>query len=283
MLERVYRGACLPATVLAVTLLSAAALAGPEEDRLAFVNYYQSRLPDVAFDEFANGIYAIDADARNQWLEIEEFPPYEFAIEQGEALWRQAFEDGKTYIDCFEEPLVEIRAAHPRFDVTKGEVVTLEVAINDCRTAHGDQPYAYDASEMVELTAYLASVARGGKIDVHNPEDQPGALAAYEDGKRFYYSKRGQLNFACADCHVTSVGQRVRADRLSASLGHPTHFPVYRSKLGGMITLQQRFAGCVRDVRAKPFDLQSPEYRNLEFFLAYMSNGLTINGPGARK
>lgn len=283
MLERVYRSTCLPATALAVMLLSSAALAGPEEDRIAFVNYFQSHFPDVAFDEFANGIYAIDADARDQWLEIEEFPPYEFAIEQGEDLWLQAFANGKTYTACFEEPLVEIRAAHPRFDSTTGEVVTLEVAINDCRVANGEQQYAYDASEIVDLTAYLAYVARGTRIDVHNPQDQPAALTAYEDGKRFYYSKRGQLNFACADCHVTSVGLRVRADRLSASLGHPTHFPVYRSKLGGMITLHQRFAGCIRDVRAKPLDLQSPEYRNLEFFLAYMSNGLTINGPGARK
>jgi len=283
MLGRISRGAYLPVTTLAVMLLSTAALGGPEEDRLAFVNYFQSRFPDVTFDEFANGIYAIDADSRAQWLEIEEFPPYEFAIEQGEALWQQVFDNGRTYADCFEQSLPEIRAAHPRFDSTRNEVVTLDVAINDCRGVNDTQHYAYDASEMVDLTAYLAYAARGKEIDVRVPEDEPAAVAAYEDGKRFYYSKRGQLNFACADCHITSVGQRVRADRLSPSLGHPTHFPVYRSKLGGMIGLQQRFAGCVRDVRAKPFELQSLEYRNLEYFLAYMSNGLAINGPGARK
>jgi len=50
-----------------------------------------------------------------------------------------------------------------------------------------------------------------------------------------------------------------------------------------MLSLHQRVAGCIRDVRAKPFDLQSPEYRNLEYFLTYMSNGLEANGPGARK
>jgi sulfur-oxidizing protein SoxA len=50
-----------------------------------------------------------------------------------------------------------------------------------------------------------------------------------------------------------------------------------------MISLQQRFFGCVRDVRAKPFELQSEEFRNLEYFLNYMSNGLELNGPGARK
>jgi len=268
---------------LAMLMLSPAATGGPEEDRVAFAQYYQSRFPAVTFEEFANGIYAIDADARAQWLEIEEFPPYEFAIENGEALWSKPFKNGNSYASCFESAVPDIRAAYPRFDVSKAEVVTLEVALNDCRVTHAETPMAYDASDMIDLTAYLAHAARGKKIDVRIPGDQTNALAAYEEGKRFYYSKRGQLNFACADCHVTSVGLRVRADRLSASLGHPTHFPVYRSKLGAMISLQQRFAGCIRDVRAKPFELQSPEYRNLEFFLAYMSNGLTINGPGARK
>ncbi len=271
------------AAFLAALSLPCTAFAGPEEDRLAFVSFFQSRFPDILFDEFANGIYAIDADSRAQWLEIEEFPPYEFAIEHGQSLWQKPFSNGSAYADCFKQPLAEVRAAYPAFDAGRAEVVTLEVAINDCRVANDETPFAYDASELIDLTAYLGYTARGKKIDVQIPADEPGALAAYEYGKRFYYSKRGQLNFACADCHVTSVGMRVRADRLSASLGHPTHFPVYRSKLGGMISLQQRFFGCVRDVRARPFELQSTEYRNLEFFLAYMSNGLTINGPGARK
>jgi sulfur-oxidizing protein SoxA len=128
----------------------------------------------------------------------------------------------------------------------------------------------------------MAWTSRGETIDVKVPDD-PRALAAYEDGKRFYYSKRGQLNFACSDCHVTSAGSWVRADHLSASLGHPSHFPVYRSKLGEMISLHSRFYGCIRDVRARPLDEQSEEYRNLEYFLTYMSNGLEVNGPGARK
>ena len=129
----------------------------------------------------------------------------------------------------------------------------------------------------------MAFESRGEPFDISIPDDDPRALAAYEEGKRFYYTKRGQLNFSCADCHVVSVGQYVRADRLSASLGHPTHFPVYRSKFGSMLSLHQRFAGCIRDVRAKPFELQSPEYSSLEYFLTYMSNGLEANGPGARK
>ena len=269
--------------VAAGLLPGGSVLAGPEDDRAAFVAYYQSRFPDISIADFANGIYAIDEDARRQWQEIEEFPPYEFAIERGEALWSVALANESKYADCFELPLDEIRPSYPRFDADRGEVVTLEIAVNDCRRSSGKPPLAYDSEDLISITAFLAFKARGKTLETRVPGDQPGALAAYEAGKRFYYSKRGQLNFACSDCHVMSAGQYVRADRLSASLGHPTHFPVYRSKLGAMISLHQRFAGCVRDVRARPFELQSSEYRNLEYFLSYMSNGLKFNGPGARK
>ena len=268
---------------LVVLLRAMTAVAGPEEDRQAFVDYYASQFPDVPFQEFANGIYALDEDARSQWLSIESFPPYEFAIERGAELWQATLADGKAFADCFGDDAGDVRGRYPRYEDAEGGVVTLQLAINTCRSAHGAEPWDYASDEMIDLTAFLAYEARGQAIDVQIPAGQPGALAAYEEGKRFYYSKRGQLNFACADCHVTSVGQYVRADRLGPSLGHPTHFPVYRSKLGRMISLHQRFYGCIRDVRAKPFALQSVEYRNLEFFLSYMANGLELNGPGARK
>ena len=267
----------------AVLFALAPAVADPEADREAFVAHYQSEFPDVPFEEFANGIYAIDADARAQWQAIEDFPPYEFAIERGRELWLETLPDGHRLADCLGDDVAGIRPRYPVYDEQAGGVVTLPLAINDCRAAAGAEALEYSSAGMIDLTAYLAFEARGQKVDVQVPADQPGALAAYEAGKRFYYSKRGQLNFACADCHVRSVGQYVRADRLGPSLGHPTHFPVYRSKLGGMISLHQRFFGCVRDVRAKPFELQSEQFRNLEFFLSYMSNGLEINGPGARK
>jgi sulfur-oxidizing protein SoxA len=41
--------------------------------------------------------------------------------------------------------------------------------------------------------------------------------------------------------------------------------------------------GCNKQVRFKPYKPQSEEYRNLEYFHTYMSNGLELNGPGARK
>ena len=263
-------------------VLSVSALGGPEEDRIAFQAYFQERFPDVPFADYINGIYALDENARQQWMEIEEFPPYEFAVEEGETLFGQPFENGNTYGDCFDNQGIGIRQNYPRFDPERGEVVTLEMAINECRQRNDEPAYSYDSEELLSLSAYMAWTSRGNVISIVVPDD-PRALAAYESGKQFYYSKRGQLNFACSDCHVTSAGLYVRADHLSPALGHPSHFPVYRSKLGKIISLHDRFYGCIRDVRAKPFAEQSIEYRDLEYFLTYMSNGLVVNGPGARK
>lgn len=268
--------------VLLVLLMQQAAVADPEEDRLAFIAFYQARFPDIPVAEYANGIYAIDSDSREQWLEIEIFPPYEFAVDQGKELWEEVFADGKTYADCFGQAVAEIRPLYPRFDNNHDTVVTLETAINYCRATHNEPELDYAKPEITAITAYLAFEARGNKLDIRVGEDSR-ALAAYEAGKQFYYTKRGQLNFACVDCHGISSGLYARADRLSASLGHPTHFPVYRSKFGRMLSIHERFSGCVFDVRAKPFALQSEEFRNLEYFLNYMSNGFEVNGPGARK
>jgi sulfur-oxidizing protein SoxA len=174
-----------------------------------------------------------------------------------------------------------IRQNYPYFDIETGQVKTLEQEINECRVKNGEDPLPYKKGKIASISAYMAYTSRGNKFDVQIPNDK--ALAAYENGKEFYYSKRGQLNFSCADCHVGNSGMMIRADKLSPALGHPTHFPVYRSKWNDMGTLHRRFDGCNKQVRAAPLPAQGEEYRNLEYFLTYMSNGMEVNGPGARK
>ncbi len=270
----------LSSIVLATVGISA--YAGPEQDRVAFQKFFHDKFPRTPKADFINGIYSIDAASREQWLEIEEFPPYEIAIEEGEELFNTSFKNGKSYADCFENDGKNSRKNYPYFDPKRAEVVTLELAINDCRVANGEEPLKYAKGKLAAISAYLSFVSRGERINVVIP-DNAGALQAYENGKEFYYRKRGQLNFSCFDCHGAASGQRVRADRLSPALGHVSHFPVYRSKWGGMGTLHRRFKGCNEQVRAKGLNPQSQAYKELEYFLSYMSNGLEFNGPGARK
>ena len=49
---------------------------------------------------------------------------------------------------------------------------------------------------MAALTAYMAFTSRGKPFDIKIPND-PRALAAYQNGKEYFYTRRGQLNFSC--------------------------------------------------------------------------------------
>ena len=256
--------------------------ATPEEDLQAFQQYYLTKFPDTPKADFINGVYSIDPASREQWLTLEEFPPYELALSRGEEAFGTPFANGKTYADCFENGGIGIRKNYPYFDTEQGQVVTLELAINQCREANGEKPLKYKSGDIAAISAYMAYTSRGQTINVVIPDD-PRALEAYEAGKQFYYTKRGQLNFACADCHVNGSGGTVRVEMLSPALGHTSHFPVYRLDWGAIGTLHRRFSGCNQRVRAKAFKPQGPEYRNLEYFMTYMSNGLEFNGPGVRK
>ena len=268
----------------AISVLSAPLVsqASPEEDLKAFRGYFMERFPNVPLEEFANGVYAIDAASREQWEAIEEFPPYEIAVEEGEEMFNTPFKNGKTYASCFRNGGIGVKSDYPYYDTEKGQVETLESAINECREKNGEKPLGLEKGKIASVSAYMAYTTRGQVIDTKIPHDQR-ALDAYEAGKRFFYARRGQLNMSCAHCHVDNSGNKIRADILSPALGHVSHFPVYRSKWGGLGTLHRRYAGCNKQVRALPFKGQSPQYRNLEYFMSYMSNGIPWNGPGVRK
>jgi sulfur-oxidizing protein SoxA len=272
--------ASLSLTMLIV--LPGVVLATPQQDLEAFRSFYQDRFPNTPFEDFANGVYSIDPVSRAEWQDIEEFPPYELNLSAGEELFNTPFANGKTYASCFENGGIGIRQNYPYFDTERGEVITLELAINECRTANGEKPLKWKRGPIADISAYMAYTSRGNVFDIKIPDD-PRALAAYERGKKHFYQKRGQLNMACADCHKFYSGNMVRADLLSPALGHLTHFPVYRSKWGGLGTTHRRYGGCNDQVRAKPYPAQGEEYRALEYFHTYMSNGLAVNGPGARK
>ncbi len=267
---------CLLAT------LPFASQASPEDDLKEFRDYYAKRFPNTPFNDFNNGVYSIHEASREEWEAIEDFPPYELNIEAGEALFNTPFANGKSYADCFENGGIGVRQNYPQFDTETGKVVTLEIAINNCRVANGEEKLKSKKGAIADVSAYMAYTSRGNVFDIQIPDDER-AMAEYERGKKHFYTKRGQLNMACADCHMHYAGNSVRVEVLSPALGQPTHFPVYRSKWGALGTLHRRYAGCNQQVRAKPFKALGDEYAALEYFHTYMSNGLEANGPGTRK
>ncbi len=249
----------------------------PKQDLIQIQSYFKNRFPQIPFEDFANGVYALDPIARENWEALEEFPPYEINIDTGEALWE---ENKDVYLDCFKNGPA-IKHLYPKWDDTLNTVVTVPYLINLCREKHGLPQLDYLSEEINSIVAYIAYQSRGKIIDIQVPNDS--ALSAYMEGKKFYFTRRGQLNFACFHCHFDNAGKKLRTESLGPALGQTTGWPTYRNKWGALGPLHKRYIGCNKQVRAAPLPAQSETYRNLEYFHSYMNNGLAINGPSVRR
>ncbi len=275
--------ATLVVIVCSFITFSASIYADPFEDRQKMRAFYQHLFPQLPLADYAAGVYAIDPDAKESWLAIEEFPPYELALEEGEVLFKQPFANGSSYANCFPNQGIAIAQNYPYWDKKKQQIVTLASVLNDCRLDNQLTPLAYGKGEISYLLAYMAYTSRGQKINTRIPNDSQAALAAYQQGKAYFYQRRGQLNFSCAICHLDNAGKFIRSEILSPALGHTTHWPAYRLNTGEMSTLHKRFMVCNKLIRAKVDPAQSTALRQLEYYLSFMDYGLPLNGPSTRK
>jgi hypothetical protein len=70
--------------LLVLGLFSAApSTATPLNDQRTLQQHFFTQFPTLSRQDFANGVYALDPDAKQSWLAIEQFPPYEIAIDRG--------------------------------------------------------------------------------------------------------------------------------------------------------------------------------------------------------
>jgi len=250
----------------------------PEQSRQQFVDYFKAKSPSIEFNEYGNGVYNYNPDQRMQWQAAEEFPPYLDFIDAGEALWKK---DQAVYENCFGKDVTKVRVMYPRFNEKTQKVETLEGQINQCRTDAKLKPFGWKKGDIANLSAYLAYQARGQQIDVKIESE--GAKKAFLDGQAYFSKPRGQFGLACAECHVYNAGRRARGNTLGPALGQTSHVPMYRAKWKELGTLHRRYEGCDKNMRIVPAKVQSETYKNLEFFEAYMANGIEINGPGYRE
>ncbi|SMN12171.1 sulfur oxidation protein SoxA [uncultured Candidatus Thioglobus sp.] len=281
-------------TIAAAALLSSTAVFSVQQSSVvqadidAFQGYFKNKFPKLSLDDFSKGPYSMSEDKKLQFDAIMEFPPFEDLVEKGGELWKKPFKNGKTYSSCFSGGDKTVRTQYPQWNAKKGKVVGLEQALLDCRVKNGEKKIGSGKGKLAWISAYLTTIAEGQVINVIVPEGDAKALAAYNAGKKFFYAKRGQLNLSCANCHIDAVGQRIRGNTLSPALGQITHFPVWRGKWAqkkgdGFGTIQRRYGGCNKQVRAKPFKRHKAEYNNLEFFHTVMSNGMEISGTEYRE
>jgi sulfur-oxidizing protein SoxA len=188
--------------------------------------------------------------------------------------------EGNSCASCHGEPesMAGVRAVYPKWNDAAEEVRTMAMQINGCRTEQmGAEEWKYDKTDMLNMEALLASVSRGMPVDV--AIDGP-VQAIWEMGRDLYYTRTGQLDLSCANCHEDNYGNNIRADHLSQ--GQINGFPTYRLKNAKLNGVQSRFRGCVRDTRAETYAVNSEEFIALELYVASRGNGLSVEGPSVR-
>lgn len=242
---------------------------------------YAAKFPAVPLENYVDGALMLSNDAKSQFDSIMEFPPFQGDIDRGRGLWETPFRNGKGFANCFADGGRNVAGNYPRYDASSDKVVTFEMDINRCLRDSGEAEYKFnDKATMGTLTAYARTLSDGMHVDVR--VEGAGALAKYEQGKKLYFSRIGQFNFACASCHMANAGKILRTEILSPTIGQTTHWPVFR---GGdnLNTLHMRYRRCMEQMRASPFAAGSEELNNLEYFQSYLSNGLPMRASVYRK
>lgn len=221
-------------------------------------------------------------DPATQAMELDDFDnPAMIWVEQAREAWaKPEGTAGKSCADCHGAPedMAGVKAVYPKWDEGAGQVMTLQMKVNECRTERmGAKAWKTDKGGSLPMEALLASVSRGMPVNV---EIDGPARPTWEMGRDLYYMRTGQLELACASCHELNYDRFIRADHLSQ--GQINGFPAYRLKNAKLNGVQSRFKGCVRDTRAHTYKPGSPEFVALELYVASRGNGLSVEGPSVR-
>ncbi len=276
--------------VLAGVALSALASgATAQEDAKLIVNGEIEMVTTTTAPEHLEGAFR---EIRSGWtfrtpetqaLQMDDFEnPAMIAVDRAQVVWDAVDgTEGNSCSSCHgtvDESMAGVRAVYPKWNEDAGEVRTLEMQINDCRENRmGAEPWDYGSTGMIDMTALISIPSRGMPVNV--AIDGP-AQSTWEKGKEIYYTRFGQLELACANCHEDNYDNLIRADHLS--MGMTNGFPVYRLRNTRLNSTHQRFRGCIRDTRAETFAVGSPEFVALELYVASRGNGLSVEAPSVR-
>ena len=216
-------------------------------------------------------------------LQMDDFEnPGILHVENGLALWETADGTaGQSCADChgdITEAMAGVRPRMPQVNA-EGALWSMEDYVNNCRTTRmGAEAWGWDSGDMKDMTAAISIQSRGMPVNV--AIDGP-AQTYWEQGRDMYYTRYGQLELSCASCHEESWGLNIRADHLSQ--GQINGFPTYRLNTSGIVSIHNRFRGCIRDTRAETFAIGSDEFRALELYVASRGNGLSVEGVALRQ
>lgn len=283
----------LVATNSAVTgvflLMSAAVVnAGPVDEKLVIDEELEmtTRVPAPEghpLKEIVSGWHYRTPETRA--LEADSFEnPGMLGIEEGEVLWNTVDgTEGKSCASCHDDAAVTMKgvgAGYPKWNAASEKPFNLELQVNQCRVDNmGAEAYKFDKGGQKPLAAYIKHQSLGMPVSLDL--DEGDMQTWWDQGKEVYYKRTGQLNLSCASCHEKNNGKYIRADHLSQ--GNVNGFPTYRLKQGGLISVHNRFRGCIRDTRAEFPAAFSDELMALELYVTWRGTGLSVETPGVRQ
>ncbi|MBX2830860.1 MAG: sulfur oxidation c-type cytochrome SoxA [Rhodospirillales bacterium] len=278
------------ATAVALTVFvpGIAIAGGPVDDELIIdgdINMITRAAPPEGhpLDEVLSGwLYRTE---ETRMLETDTFEnPGMLEVEDGAELWNTVDGSaGKSCASCHgdaEESMAGVGASFPKWDEASKRPINVELQIDKCRTEEmGAKAYKFDAPEQKALTAYVKNQSLGTPVAINL--DEGDMRSWWEKGNEAYYTRTGQLNLSCASCHEQNNGNYIRADHLSQ--GNVNGFPTYRLKQAALVSVHNRFRGCIRDTRAEYPAAFSDVLMALEVYVTWRGTGLSVETPAVRQ
>lgn len=277
------------ASIALAGAVSATAFAGgPVDEELVIDGEIQMTTRTAApeghpLDEVISGWHYRTKETRA--LEADTFEnPAMLGVEDGEQIWNTVEgTEGKSCASCHgdaSESMAGVGAHYPKWDADAGRPINIELQINKCREEQmGAEPYAFDKGGQKPLTAYIKHQSLGEPVSIDLTE---GEMQSWWDkGEELYYTRTGQLDLSCATCHEDHNGEYIRADHLSQ--GQVNGFPTYRLKQAALVSVHNRFRGCIRDTRAEFPAAFSDDLMALEVYVTWRGTGLSVETPAVRQ
>lgn len=233
---------------------------------------------DIDDTQIVSGSEFLTPETRLQQTDEFENPGYLW-VEAGQKLFSSRVNERPSCQSCHESNLIGAAAEFPKIDAQSGELFNLELQINACRERYQEQPpLVFESEDLLSLAAFVANQSYATPTNV---TILGAAQKHYELGEREFYTRRGQLNFSCAQCHNENWGRKLRGDTISQ--GHGNGFPAYRFEWQTIGSLHRRLQDCNTGIRAEPKPLGDPVYLAIELYLAKRANGLPLESPAIRR
>jgi sulfur-oxidizing protein SoxA len=203
-------------------------------------------------------------------------------VAEGEKLWGAATgSSGKSCASCHGDAAASMKgvaAGYPAIDAASGQLMNLELRINQCRSQRQGAPaLAWESSELLALASYVAFQSRGLpiKVAIYGP-----ARPHFEAGREFFMTRQGQLNLACSQCHDDNWGKSLAGNKIPQA--HPTGYPIYRLEWQSVGSLQRRLRNCMIGMRAEPYAYGAAEHVDMELYLMWRARGMKVETPAVR-